>query len=238
MDLIFVSIQVFIILVNSLVVFGAIQKSLSIINGNDATVDEAPFMVGLLQKPKKTHFCGGAIIAKRWIATAHHCVKKRTPDQIVAAVGSVELRKGTYYDIRHKVSYPGYPRSDFALLKTKTEIVFTQYVNKISLRNAEIPANTVAREYGWGRTEVRTDYNFNKFSINLSIAHSDRTIYESQALAILGHNHSSGRMSEWATSRAKQSCLHVLLRHPFAEALLRRFGWSFSFHKNQSWSII
>lgn len=144
-------IKVFILLANIFVVLEAIR------NGYEAPVNAAPFMVGLLGKDTKWHFCGGAIVAKRWIATAHHCIKDRNKDEIVGAVGSVIRKQGIYYDIEDIVSHPDYPNSDLALLKTTTEIAFTKGIRKIPLAKALIPAYQRARIYGWGRTSVSTE---------------------------------------------------------------------------------
>lgn len=138
------------------VVLEASLKSLPISDGHNATKDEAPFVVALKDKTSKWLFCGGAIIEKNVIATAHHCIQKMKKENIVATVGTIRRKlKGVNYDISDIVSFPGYPKTDLALLRTTKDIVFTKHIAKISLAIGKPPANEVARVYGWG---VRTEY--------------------------------------------------------------------------------
>lgn len=159
-----------IILANTFVDLEAIQKDLSIIGGHNAAVGEAPYMVGLLRKlsnGQKKYICGGAIIGKHWILTADHCINDEVKEDLIATVGSVNRKKGSKYYILQMISYPGYPTTDLALLKTTTDIAFNENVNLISLESAQIPVSEVARAYGWGLTQVST----NKFC-NLIYIHT------------------------------------------------------------------
>lgn len=147
--------HVFIILTNILVVLA--EKSLPILNGNDAAMDEAPFMAGLIKISTKSHFCSGAIVDAQWIVTAYHCIKNLDKDDFLVVVGSVMREEGDQYSIVEIISHPGYPKADIALLRTDNEIEFTDNIKPISIAGFQPADYSVARVYGWGRNEVSTD---------------------------------------------------------------------------------
>lgn len=55
---------------HDLKIFSALDPH--IVGGTDAVAGEHPYMVSL--RLKNSHFCGGSIVAKRYILTAAHCL--------------------------------------------------------------------------------------------------------------------------------------------------------------------
>lgn len=70
--------------------------------GNDAKPDQFPHMVSFQYKKNRNHFCGGAILNNRWIATAAHCFEKVKLAQAQAAVGSIKFNDGITYELNVK----------------------------------------------------------------------------------------------------------------------------------------
>jgi secreted trypsin-like serine protease len=70
-----------------------------IVGGRDTTIDKNPWQVALLAARVPANadaqFCGGSVVARRWVLTAAHCVDGGTrPDQIAVLFGTASLRTG------------------------------------------------------------------------------------------------------------------------------------------------
>lgn len=126
-----------------------------IVNGAPAAAGQLPYQVSL--RAGRKHFCGGAIIADRWILTAAQCTAGRRPQSFVAVVGSVSLSLGgSTYRIHRIHPHPSYSANDFnfdiALIRTAKQIKFNKVAQPIALPRAGIlrPYSHVIVS-GWGR---------------------------------------------------------------------------------------
>lgn len=129
--------------------------TLRIIGGKDAKVGQFSYMVSLRYVANNSHFCGGAILNKRWIATADHCVKKRNTNDFYVAAGTIKFNEGIKILVEKKVEYPDHPTNDIALLRTHVDIDFhNANVKMIQLSEEKISIGLYAKVCGFGLTTV------------------------------------------------------------------------------------
>lgn len=139
-----------------------------IVGGQPAKVGQFPYAVSLRTLNK--HFCGGAIINNRWIATSAYCVyegRTSRPSNILAYVGAHRRNDGRSHEVVRIVRHPQFNRrtmaNDIALLTTRTEINFVAgrvaacRLPRIELLPSQTGLPVVMS--GWGLTQV----NYYKF---------------------------------------------------------------------------
>jgi secreted trypsin-like serine protease len=97
-----------------------------IIGGEVAQSGTDPWQVSLnvswIADPFRAHFCGGSVIADKWIVTAAHCVVDLSPKDVVVSAGTHRLGEGgTHVNVQRIIVKGGYdPKTndnDIALLE-------------------------------------------------------------------------------------------------------------------------
>ena len=134
------------------------ESAARIVGGDEAAADAWPWQVALIEPRGSgfSQFCGGSVIAPRWVLTAAHCVRGARADEIQVLVGTNDLDEGgrrlDVSAIRVHEDYVNVERgSDIALLR----LAEPAGVEAIALPDAAYSAEvavpgTSATVTGWG----------------------------------------------------------------------------------------
>lgn len=128
-----------------------------IIGGQDATRGQFPFQVSLRQTTGD-HFCGGAIIASRFILSSAQCMHDVTIRTVLVFVGAHSRTDGTEYKLDRITTHPNFnwlrKENDIAVLRTDKPMTFNDFVQAIALPTANHGAGHLTIVSGWGRRSV------------------------------------------------------------------------------------
>lgn len=140
-----------------------------IIGGTPVRIADNPWQVGILAarvpSNQVAQFCGGSIIAARWVVTAAHCVDKGTlPERIHILAGTDSLQTGgtrlaASRIIVHESWDPATSNFDIALIEVASDLIATIVGGAVVAGDtsaAEQPTTLQVRVTGWGRTSKST----------------------------------------------------------------------------------
>ena len=135
-------------------------------------INEYPWMVALTSSlDPKDHFCGGTLVASRYVVTAAHCVvingEISRPSAVRVRVGDHDLATTGETDVERTVAvsriivHHGYDDTttdnDVALLHLAEHLDLATYTPACIAESGETFAGDTATVYGWGTVEYGGD---------------------------------------------------------------------------------
>jgi secreted trypsin-like serine protease len=127
-----------------------------VIGGSEASPGEWPWQAQINRLG--SHWCGGSLLADRWIVTAAHCVEGQSARSFQVNLG-VHKRSRPNANVQSRsVSsiriHPSYNAStgdnDVALMELSSAVTFTSFVQPIALSQAAAPVGGSAFVTGFG----------------------------------------------------------------------------------------
>ena len=144
-----------------------------IVGGHEAILHQFPWQVGLVLDGSNTPFCGGTIIANKWILTAGHCANNPSYDmsRVKVLVGEDRIKTDSYdhtvrASIRRVYEHPQYHRDrhylvyDFALLELNQPLTWSSEVRPVCLpekHETSSYAGMWGKVSGWGTLQSGSD---------------------------------------------------------------------------------
>ncbi|XP_017069087.1 trypsin theta [Drosophila eugracilis] len=125
-----------------------------IVGGVDTTIQAHPYQVSL-QTKSGSHFCGGSIIAPKFIVTAAHCLQSKKASKVFVRVGSTLYNEGgrvvAVEDLIYNEKYSSKTMEyDVGVLKLAEEVEESDDIRYIELAKVTPPTGTTAVVTGWG----------------------------------------------------------------------------------------
>ncbi|XP_067138000.1 transmembrane protease serine 9-like [Centruroides vittatus] len=150
---------------NNGTIYGSVNEG-KVIGGHDAKEGEVPWMVSVMRSGYGGRsygpYCGGSIINDQWVVSAAHCFSdSNRPEDYLLVVGTINRNGegGDSYEVQsiknHEGFNPGNFDNDIALLKSKSNFLFNEFVAPISLGTEDMcrKPGLMGIVAGFGRTE-------------------------------------------------------------------------------------
>ena len=145
----------------------ASEPSIRVVGGRPAASGSWPWQVALVTADGDHLFCGGSVIAPRWVLTAAHCVKDETtgalmaPDELQVLAGTQHLDEGGLkIDVKRIEMH-----EDYEAASTGNDIALLELARAAGVRAVVLPDMNRVREVatlgalatvtGWGLMDHR-----------------------------------------------------------------------------------
>lgn len=157
--------------VDEVTVPSAVQRTAEpIIGGSVSANGGQPWIAALVRtasdsmsKASDRQFCGGTLVAARWVLTAAHCVSSRSVSSFQVIVGREDLdsSNGEVIDVIETIVHPywsGNRAYDVAMLRLKAN-ARAEPVKLVTPSQDQALTGTVLDVHGWGYRNYVSDYN-------------------------------------------------------------------------------
>lgn len=131
-----------------------------VINGTPSKLGDRPYQVAMFTTSdtgKKTYFCGGTVISKKWILTAAHCVEDQAVKRLGIHAGSLDRTDGQEIAVKRFIMHSDYdfPKNDIAVLELESDLKFNDSVSAATLpvkaiERANAAPGSMQILSGWG----------------------------------------------------------------------------------------
>ncbi|XP_008564527.1 PREDICTED: serine protease 27-like [Galeopterus variegatus] len=129
------------------------------VGGQDALEGEWPWQVSIQRNG--SHFCGGSLVAERWVLTAAHCFPNTSENSLYRVLlGARQLVQpgphAVYAQVKRVESNPLYQgmasSADVALVELEAPVTFTNYILPVCLPDPSVIFETGMNCWitGWG----------------------------------------------------------------------------------------
>lgn len=139
-----------------------LHKGEKIVNGQVVNIEDVPYQVGL-RDSESDFFCGGAIVGRKVVFTAAHCVTvipTSTPSpgvQVFAGAQRIGDPAAQIHDVQTIHVHPNWDYEnlnyDFAVLILQTNLEYTNRIKPVPVTTKKIKVGKPVRLSGYGRNE-------------------------------------------------------------------------------------
>ncbi|XP_044797237.2 ovochymase-1 isoform X6 [Bubalus bubalis] len=133
-----------------------------VVGGRAAAVMSWPWLVSLQHQGH--HYCGGALIGRRWVLTAAHCNFSTVTDYLVIGRSYLgNIRNSDLIPVKAVYIHPSFtqfpPNDDLSLLHLEKPVELGEFVSTICLPGKDDKINLLSKclTAGWGITEPHQD---------------------------------------------------------------------------------
>jgi len=158
------------------------KKPTKIVGGKETGINEYPMMVGIINRNINRVYCGGTIIARRYVLTAAHCLNDLTAKNIAIVVGehnlvtSSETNATKVYKVMRTTLHPLYVKNkndyDIAIITIYGTLNYTNEIGPVCLpfqHNQDSFGGSFVDVLGWGTMEFAGETSNTLQKVKLSV---------------------------------------------------------------------